>query len=164
MDETTRMNRMIILTMVIAGAIVFTECEKEPAERGNIDYIGYGTSFGECLGYCIHHLKVHSEVAELKKTGWDQGGELPQIQCSRQLELSEYNNILDSVNVDEFFLMVETIGCPDCADGGAEWVEISYDTLYHRVTFEYNHEPEELARVVPLLREMMSGFEGCQED
>ena len=49
------------------------------------------------------------------------------------------------------------------ADGGAEWVEISNDTIVHRVTFEYMHEPRELASIVPRLREKMNEIEGCDD-
>jgi hypothetical protein len=38
--------------------------------------------------------------------------------------------------------MDTVIGCPDCADGGAEWLELGFEKEVKRVTFEYMHEPD----------------------
>ena len=158
------MSKFILKSLVIIFTLSLVACDKEQEEQyGTINYIGYGTSFGECLGYCVNYMKVFPDLSRLSRTGWDEFGTLPKIQCSQQLELYEYVAIRDSINPNNFFFMDETIGCPDCADGGAEWIEISFDTLFHRVTFEYMNEPEELAYVVPLLREMMTSFTGCEE-
>jgi len=138
-------------------------CDKEEQTSGTINYIAYGSSFGECLGYCNQYMKVHPQVATLKKIGWDETGSLPEIQCSFPLESYEFISVIDSVNVGNFFSLDEIYGCPDCADGGAEWVEISFDTIKHRVTFEYMNEPEELTPVVSTLRDLMERFEGCDE-
>jgi hypothetical protein len=139
-------------------------CENDPEEElyGTINLIGYGTSFGECLGYCVNYMKVYEDVANLTRTGWDGSGQLPAVQCSQPLELYQYIAIRDSIIPNDFFLLENTIGCPDCADGGAEWVEIRVDTSIHRVTFEYMNEPKELAYVVPLLRTLMANFNGCE--
>ena len=158
------MRKVISLILVHTVLLFAISCEEEAEDYGTINYIGYGTSFGECLGYCIHHMKLYPESVRLDKAGWDEQGELPIVQCSRPVELFEYVAIRDSIDVNSFFFMEETIGCPDCADGGAEWIEISYDTAFHRVTFEYQNEPQELSYVVSLLRDMMSEFEGCSEE
>lgn len=138
-------------------------CENEEHQLGTLNYIAYGTSFGECLGYCNQYMKVYPEVATLSKTGWENLGQLPEIQCSLPLESYEYISLKDSMDVGNFFSLDEIYGCPDCADGGAEWVEISFDTLKHRVTFEYLNEPEELTPVVTALRELKEEFTGCEE-
>ena len=42
-------------------------------------------------------------------------------------------------------------GCPDCADGGSEWVEITHEGITKRVTFEaYNSIPENNELVIQL--------------
>ena len=53
----------------------------------------------------------------------------------------------------------EVIGCPDCADGGAEWIEITTKDLNHKVTFEYNNEPEEMQDYIEILREFIKKYD-----
>jgi len=150
--------------MIIICLFSLFACEMEEANRaGEIKSISYGTSFGECLGYCKNQMELNEEVATLMKKGWNELGALPDVQCTRTLGSQEFDNILDSIDLSIFILLDEVIGCPDCADGGAEWVEISFDTTTHRVTFEYMNEPKELANVVPIMRELMASITGCDE-
>jgi hypothetical protein len=154
----------ILIKITLVLLLLFTlSCDREDSYVSEVNYISYGTSFGECLGYCNQFMKVYPQIATLSQFGWDESGELPEIQCSLPLESHEFISIRDSVDVGNFFSLDETYGCPDCADGGAEWVEISFDTLKHRVTFEFLNEPEELTPIVTVLRELMLEFEGCDQ-
>ena len=155
--------KLWIKIAVFSMLIGILSCEKEERQFGTLNYIAYGTSFGECLGYCNHYMKVYPHLATLRKYGWDENGRLPDMQCSIPLESYEFISVKDSLDVGIFFTLDETYGCPDCADGGAEWVEVSFDTVIHRVTFEYMNEPGELLTIVPALRELMERFEGCEE-
>lgn len=68
------------------------------------------------------------------------------------------------MNLNDFFKLSETIGCPDCADGGAEWVEVEYVSgKKHRVTFEYMKEPDELKDYLIGLREQKEKSVKCGE-
>ena len=53
----------------------------------------------------------------------------------------------------------EVIGCPDCTDGGVEWIEITTSELSHKVTFEYFNEPEETQNYIDDLRDLMEQYE-----
>jgi len=116
------MIRIWMKTSLAILMFVTLSCDREDSYVGEVNYIAYGTSFGECQGYCNQNMKVYPQVATLRR-----------------------------------------YGCPDCADGGAEWVEISFDTLKHRVTFEFLNEPEELTPIVSALRELMLDFEGYDQ-
>ena len=52
---------------------------------------------------------------------------------------------------DEVFALKEIIGCPDCLDGGAEWIEVSCDGKAHRVEFDYHAPPSAISHLVYLL-------------
>jgi hypothetical protein len=68
------------------------------------------------------------------------------------------------LNINDFFDLPTTIGCPDCADGGAEWIEIELvDGGKHKVTFEYRHEPEKVKDYIIKLREQMNKSIHCGE-
>lgn len=157
------MIRILIKSTLVLLLIFTMSCDRDESYLGTVNYISYGTSFGECHGYCIHYMKVYPQLSTLSQYGWGESGETPEIKCSLPLESHKFIAIRDSVNVGNFFSMDETYGCPDCVDGGAEWVEISFDTLKHRVTFEYMNEPEELTPIVTALRELMLEFDDCDQ-
>ena len=67
-------------------------------------------------------------------------------------------NLLDE---DKVMALPERIGCPDCADGGAEWVIITVGDKTHKVVFEYGKAPAELAAVVAKFRALKETFKNC---
>jgi hypothetical protein len=54
------------------------------------------------------------------------------------------------------------IGCPDCADGGAEWFEIVTNDTVERVTIEYGDSLEGLNNYIDLLRSVRHSFQEIQ--
>lgn len=170
------MARTYFRSIIILCVLVPAACELVTDQTGETDYrnekvseptckikyINYGTSFGECLGYCVNQIVVTQEGARMKKEGWDEFGLLPDIECSKPLGSGGIDDIRASIDLDTFIRLDQVIGCPDCADGGAEWIEISFDTTLHRVTFEYMREPKELASAVSMMREIMAGFTDCE--
>ena len=87
--------------------------------------------------------------------GWNAG--LPPIVRKETLNIADWNAMQLNININDFFELPETIGCPDCADGGAEWLEIDLaNGKTHKVTFEYNKEPALLKTYIIKLREMLA--------
>ena len=80
------------------------------------------------------------------------------------------NNDCESININNignlmtdyelFKKLNEIVGCPDCADGGAEWIEIIKGDSKHKVTFECGKAPKEIDSLVTVLREKKTYFEG----
>jgi hypothetical protein len=70
------------------------------------------------------------------------------------------NALVKSIDYEAFKNLNEVIGCPDCADGGAEWVEILKNGSKHKVTFEFGRAPKEIESLVTILREKKVYFEG----
>jgi hypothetical protein len=60
-----------------------------------------------------------------------------------------------------FVNLPKTIGCPDCADGGAEWIEIISGSggKSQKVTFEYMNEPAKLKDLASGLRTILESFD-----
>lgn len=156
------MRKIILFLLFSFSVILFSSltCEKTE-ESGNVNYLSYGTSFGECLGYCIREIIVSGGVT-FTKSGWLIDEALPDSSCNIVFIMDPLPAYLEDIDLDEFLAMDETIGCPDCADGGAEWVELGFEDQVKRVTFEYMNEPEELGDVVPELRILMESFNDCQ--
>ncbi len=86
------------------------------------------------------------------------------VTCSEVLEDSDWNSFLTEIDVNSFFSMPETIGCPDCADGGAEWIEIKLaNGEKHKVTFEYMNAPSAFKNYISGLRGLLEESQHCGE-
>ena len=143
--------------VLILGLLISSCTEKDGSE---ITLVNYGTSFGECIGYCIQDLDVNLSQATLKRYGWSDTIEIHS--CSLNMDDNHWDQIITGIDVEAFIGLPETIGCPDCADGGAEWVEIELQNgEKHRVTFEYHNEPSELLSTVAKLRELLEALISC---
>lgn len=49
-------------------------------------------------------------------------------------------------------------GCPDCADGGAEWIEIQDDQQIKKVTFEYGDTLAPIENLMLELRDLREAY------
>ena len=113
--------------------------------------VNYGTSFGMCVGYCKREVTVDSMNTTYNCVSWNP--DLKPLTTTNQTPKLLWDSARVLVNSKEFFLLPATIGCPDCADGGAEWLELKLaNGEIHKVTFEYNKEPELLKNYLIRLR------------
>jgi hypothetical protein len=120
-----------------------------------IEKVGYGTSFGECVGYCSRKIEVKSDEVTYTYTSWVDS--LKPLTATENLNIQTWDSIRNNLNVNSFFQLNEFIGCPDCADGGAEWIEILLSNgEKHHVTFEYHNVPIELKQYIPTLRNLLN--------
>ena len=60
--------------------------------------------------------------------------------------LNEWKELIKLINSKAFKALPDRIGCPDCADGGEEWIQINWLNSSKRVAFEF--------------RKLLEGFEG----
>ena len=125
-----------------------------------ISYVITGTSFGECLGYCLTQLQINSEQESYRLYGWDEDDEiyLPvEIEDSTDTEI--WQNLNESLDLELFMGLDDTIGCPDCADGGSEWFEIMVDDMVKHVTIEYGASIDGLDDFINTLRDLRYSFQ-----
>ncbi len=116
--------------------------------------VSYGTSFGMCVGYCKHDMVLLPNQVTYTCSSWNNS--LEPVTQTESLSATSWNSIKTDFNENAFFDLPETIGCPDCADGGAEWLEIKLvNGKIHKVTFEYNNEPEVLKNKIEQLRSLL---------
>lgn len=140
--------------------LMVSACD-EPIEKSVRNYtsVKYGTSFGECMGYCIAEIELVDSKIEFKEQGWELAGELPVNMKSENVNPAYWSTLISSIEFESFEQLDSVIGCPDCADGGSEWIEITKDGQTHRVVFEYWNEPKELYRLVRVLRTYINAFQ-----
>jgi hypothetical protein len=124
---------------LFAAALFLIACARDKAPFSPSDdlVIAYGASFGECRGYCSDSLKIVNGTVFFTNMAND---ERPDLTASAYLSEAQQTAFSSAVRWQEFLKLPEVIGCPDCADGGAEWIEISYPSASKRVTFEFGAE------------------------
>lgn len=121
--------------------------------------VRYGTSFGECIGYCVRTMELSKGQLKYFYESTDTV-DMPELECDKKFPVDSTNLILDFVNKPVLYEMYSVYGCPDCADGGAEWIEVEHSGFYRKITFEYMNEPEELTDMVTILRRF-AGYSDC---
>lgn len=155
------MNKLNNVVLGLILVFIFTACEKNDTDHfsNNIEYVTYGTSFGQCLGYCKNDITVTTSKINFNKSGWDLEGLLPGMSNTESVDVKFTSALIDRINFDSFLELDSIIGCPDCADGGAEWIEIKSNGISHKVIFEYRNEPSETKEYIGFLRTYMNAFQ-----
>ena len=87
---------------------------------------------------------------------------MPEKKCDKAFSADEFKALATLLNATKIASLTETIGCPDCADGGAEWVSANLDGKLYKVTFEYGKAPKELEATVAKLKTLKEGFKDCE--
>lgn len=121
-----------------------------PTDPSGIVGIETGTFYGECVDYCWTELTLRPDTATLVNSSWE---DRPPTQTeSRAMAPDEWSKLVATIDKAAFLALPEVIGCPDCTDGGGEWIEIDFGSTKKKVTFEANAEIPELAGLTAALR------------
>lgn len=160
---------MTRLNKLTAGLLVFfllTGCEKNENKdfSSDIESVNYGTSFNECLGYCENDIAVQRAEINFHKSGRDLNGLLPEVSNSTNIDAKYWSELTGKIDFDAFSKLSPIHGCPDCADGGAEWIEIKSKGKSHKITFEYRNEPGEIKAYVGYLRAYINTFQTASDE
>jgi len=107
------------------------------------------TSFGMCVGYCSTRLEISEAGAVLTRSsrGGRGGATLPDQRFTATLSASEWQEISQLAANANLSGLPDTIGCPDCADGGAESLTIA-GASERTIAFEHGAT---IAQAQPLL-------------
>jgi hypothetical protein len=134
----------LYLILIVFLTIIDGKCYR----KEKIVSISSGTSFGKCLGYCRRSINITSnpsQLISLKEANYVQDA-YPTVSQKNPYSSNEWKQLISLVDSKAFRALNDVIGCPDCADGGAEWIQINWVDTYKRVTFEYG--------------QLIKGFEG----
>lgn len=111
------------------------------------EYIIYGQSFGMCLGYChIESIYSAKEIITTSTSFRDPEKQPQKVEVTAS-NVASYQQLLNLVNFEDFLKLPKIIGCPDCADGGASWIQISHRGKKHTVHYEFGEVPVELVKL-----------------
>ena len=119
--------------------------------------INSGTSYGECWGYCVFELELDNSNALFTASGWG-WYEFPDLLLEDNLSQEMWQQIIELIDFEYFQSLEDVYGCPDCADGGAEFIEIIYDGVAKQVTFDAYTEIDGIQEFTILLRDLRDEY------
>jgi len=145
------------------AALALAACAGAPApSASSVTRVVSTTSFGMCVGYCATRLEITEGQAVLIREA--RGGRgapqnSPAQRYTAQLSASEWQEIQRlAANVD-FDALPDTVGCPDCADGGAEGLTVEGPGGAESVSLEFRAnipQAQPLLDRVRVLRERLT--------
>ena len=150
---------MATLTFYLFSVVIFNVVRGQFSSN-DILSISSGTSFGMCRGYCQQSVSVSAkplQVVARKEPNFAQQP-YPPVRKPFAISSSEWSQLLSSVNVENFSKLAERIGCPDCADGGAEWIQINWLNGSKRVTFENGRTVAGIENLITQLRAIRTTY------
>ena len=140
--------------LVISVIFIASSCSTEPntPEINSDIVINSGSSFGECGGYCWREIQITGNKVVFEARSWgDENYQDKRLEGSITSE--DWNTLVEIIDMSALLAYEDRIGCPDCADGGAEWIQIQTTDTLKKVLFEYG---DSLAAIQPLLDKMRS--------
>lgn len=144
------MNSILRFAAVCSVALSLTACESGAMKPAAVTKVASTTSFGMCAGYCKTTLEVSEKEAVLTREAWGRGASanLPVQRFTAPLSAQEWGDIAAAAEAAKIDALPETIGCPDCADGGAESLTIV--SAKGEKTIKFDHGAA-IAEAQPLL-------------
>ena len=121
-------------------------------------HINSGTSYGECMGYCINELKIDNGNVEYLAEAWYESNQFPDLIIEDNLDEIVWSELVELIDFDYFMSLDDIYGCPDCSDGGAEWIEIIINGEDKIVIFDAYSEIEGIEELILLLREIRDNY------
>ena len=126
------------------AALALAACAGAPASPAttptNVRQIVSTTSFGMCVGYCTTRLEISQGQAVLirQARGGRGAPDSAPDQCfTTTLSPSEWQEIARLAANADLSSLPPVIGCPDCADGGAESLSIVGADGQRSISFDH---------------------------
>lgn len=132
-----------------ASASPVTSLQTVPS--GPITRLSAGSDAGHCLGYCHRAFDISAGQMQLSEFAHSNKDKYPDRKIEQPSDPATWQKLIGLADVKAFLALPERVGCPDCADGGAEWLEIQFGKVTRRVTYEPSAG---LSQEAPLLAEL----------
>ena len=156
--------RLILMTLVL-GAWALSGCSEDkttepvptapPVPVGPNASLTHGVSFGKCDGpYCVTVSILRDSGGEFVNHGWTD--EHPEERTPISVDDAQWARIWSVVDIDVLSAMDEVYGCPDCFDGGKEWILVDNDLGFSKlIEFEaHKAGPAELDELIAAFRDI----------
>jgi hypothetical protein len=129
------------------------------SQDGNVISILHGTSYGHCVGYCVKEERYQELSIRATQFNRDSENNPPKV-TEAVLSDGEFAELVSLIDWNKWNQLETVIGCPDCADGGAEYIEITTSQGTRRVTFDAGSNPDGLQKLLDKMRSRRKEFYG----
>jgi hypothetical protein len=143
-----------VLSLTIAGCAQSANSPEALEDR----VLATGTFFGFCHGYCNTELVVDGDSLRYIESSRDPV-QFPTRTRVLPLSAGERARLASLTDPAVLSSLEGVHGCPDCADGGGEWVQIRSGADSTRVTFEYGKTLDPIAALQTELRALRQRFQ-----
>lgn len=148
---------MIIRSTFILALFATIGCSSAPEQattipepqvvQQEVPTVRFGSSHGMCIGYCTQEYELKADGLTARRKGGGRGD--PSTHPADQEQLVALNKAtIDAAmarfDAAAFDAAPDVIGCPDCADGGRCWVEVTRDGKPRNITFDCSSGSESL--------------------
>ena len=100
----------------------------------------FGSSFGMCAGYCWSEFTLHEwGIVGVRKSGPLENAEKPDQTIWARITSNRMGVVLAAIDTMAVGEANETMGCPDCADGGSCWIKIERPGKVKHLNFDCMH-------------------------
>ena len=138
--------------LLLAALLIPAACDELPLAANDHEIsVAYGTSFGMCVGYCQTQMLVSGTAVTLLERSWDDPRFPPRVRVF-DITAAEWERLSALAQAGGLAQVAGVHGCPDCADGGAEFIELKSGSERIRATFEYRHTLAAIAELQTELR------------
>jgi hypothetical protein len=140
--------------LMLAALVVLAACESGAPAPAEITKIESTTSFGMCVGYCMTKLEIVEGEAVLTRDGRSGRdlAELPDQRFVAPLSDEDWSEFARLAAAAKLADLPVVIGCPDCADGGAESLTIIGAGGEKTIKFDFGADIKEAAPLLARVR------------
>ena len=137
----------------LAAVLSLSACAGVVSAPASVRQVVSTTSFGMCIGYCSTRLEISEGRAVLARSsrGGRGGAELPEQRFTARLTSGEWEEIARLAANTSLDGLPDVIGCPDCADGGAESLTIAREGE-RTIRFEFGARIEQAHALLERVR------------
>jgi len=149
-----------LFSIVVFSLFVLTIFGRQIEKTNEIISISSGTSFGRCIGYCRQSIEIIANPLQLnvlREANFNQAS-YPPVHVGFLLEQQIWTKLVGLVDLKTIENLDERIGCPDCADGGAEWIQIDTTSTSKRITFENGRTVQGTENLIEQLRDLRQTY------
>jgi len=151
------------LFSAVALTLALAACATTAAPPANVTRVVSTTSFGMCVGYCTTRLEIsEGEAVLIREARGGRGASAPAPPTQRfamLLTAGEWEEIQRLAAETNLSAVPDVVGCPDCADGGAEGLTIETPGGAESVSLEFGADlrrAQALLERVRALRERLT--------
>lgn len=143
-----------LFACALAAVLSLGACASGVATPTSVRQIVSTTSFGMCVGYCTTRLEIsEGQVVLVREARGGRGAQdQPEQRLTEPLTPGEWQEIARLAANADLRGLPPVIGCPDCADGGAESLTIAGSGGSQSISFEYGAAIEQAQPLLDRVR------------